>query len=857
MANIQKPCKEILCGIGREHCKLVMNELTLMLQPHTIGHFMVLETLGMLTRSNLDDCVGYIKTILGTIIPMLSLIKHDYQKQSYGNAIQNFCDTTIEFQSNIDRKSTNSQLSNEVDLTASEEEAEVADDETKILTSKNIDISTEVGIIYDVFMQQWIGTRDAKLCSEFLVTLSYIYPLLPVNKILDNTAKIIHTLLMMYKRSIDRASATIFLNSVIQTTSRIDGKLLETQVDSVIATIFDLVVSNPDFEKPVTVRSHNEVLRCYDLLSKNFGERVVDLLLVKFKANDDRDKIKALILLTHLTNTNGNVIKMKVNEFIEILRVMVMNEKSFKIKQIILRAIVAFAQKGFIMRKIFIKFIIHHCCHLLKVLQENGTHEEAAELVRSCNNTLIILSREITNGLEKLLKVEILQMLMHYEYTDAATTFLKCLTALYQRDDHAMSTSEDDETESEKSNDNKNLPSPESIFVRSLVLLANYEDKERIRAVLDFLIVFCPQLSGKHLQTLWTEKINELRDVLKINDDDKFYKDIFLFIMATIKDIDDPKFSESLVNKMADQFVLYQSHNSQHIHPTNLHQLNTEVIVPNLRLERGMLMKILGLCLCYVTDIPSIDTKIDLIITQVKIEKLEKVVNYAELEEKFYDPAKALGFVSKAHYDLLMKKFENIIADDSLKKSSSFLSFNFTKDAQQKEAEKYKLKILIIFSYHFIVQFTSPSNIIKSNEEQNDKVIEYLNRNTNELRECQLKKVILITLLKITDIYISEQKNDFKFINDILSSILNIPLENTIASSGGINNGNYGFYDYLPLYPTILKLATNLIKLSPISSGNLDGTNLLDISSQHFFTAAQNLNLDDEVIIKQFQINLF
>lgn len=849
--SIQKPCKEILCGIGREHCTLVMNELSLMLQPHAVCHFMILETLGNLTRSNLDECTGYIKNNIATIIPMLSLIKSDYQKQSYANAIQNFCDAIIEYQSNIDRKSITSQLSNEVDLTtgsSEEEEVEVADDNSKVLTSKSIDISSEVGIIYDVFMQQWINTRDSKLCSEFLVTLSYMYPLLPVNKILDNVGKIIHTLLMMYKRSIDRASATIFLNSVIQTTSRIDGKLLEPQVDAVIATIFDLVVSNPDFEKPVTVRSHNEVLRCYDLMAKNFGEKVIDLLLVKFRANDDRDKVKALILLTHLTNTNGNVVKMKVLEFTEILRTMVMNEKTFKIKQIILRAIVAFAQKGFIVKKIFIKFIIHHCCHLMRIQPDQGTHEEAAELVRACNNTLLILSREIINGLEGMLKIQILQMFMHYEYTDAATTFLKCLTALYQRDENAMSTSEDD-GDSENAVESKNVPSPESIFVRSLVFLANYDDKERIKAVLDFLLVFCPNLSGKHLLPLWTEKINDLREVLKVNDDDKFYKDLYMFIMSTIKDIDDPKFSESLVNKMADQFVLYQTTpHVQNIHPANQHQLNSDVIVPNLRSERGMLMKILGLCLCYVTDVPSIDTKIDLIISQVKQEKLEKVVSYEELEEKFYDPAKALGFVSKAHYDTIMRKFENIIIDDSMKKSSSFLSFNFTKDAQQKESERYKLKILIIFSYHFIVQFTSTSNILKNDEEKNDKIIEYLNKNISEMRECQLKKVILMTLLKITDVYIAEQKQDFKHISDILGSILNIPIENTSGSNGGgVNYGNHGFYDYLPLYPTILKLATNLIKLSPLSNGNLDGVNLLDISSQHFFTAAQNLNLDDEL----------
>lgn len=61
-----------------------------------------------------------------------------------------------------------------------------------------------------------------------------------------------------------------------------------------------------------------------------------------------------------------------------------------------------------------------------------------------------------------------------------------------------------------------------------------------------------------------------------------------------------------------------------------------------------------------------------------------------------------------------------------------------------------------------------------------------------------------------------------------------------------LNISSKGFYDYLPLYPNILKLATNLIKLSPIDEGNFDGTNLLNITAHHFFAAAQNLNSDNE-----------
>lgn len=870
---IQKPCKEILISIGLLHCKLVMDELTALLQPHQIGHYMVLETLGSLARSNLQEAVSYIKSILGTMIPMMSLIKADYQKQSYANAIQQFCDAITEYQTNADCGSSASNLSNEPDLletsgsdTASLNDVEMIGEETKTIASdrdkinkSQLDISAEVGIIYDVIMQQWINIRDAKIISEFLKVLSYMYPLLPVNKILDNTQKIVGTLLVMYKRSIDRASISIFLSSVIQTTQRLDPKLLDGQADSIIVTLFDFICANPDFEKPVAVKSHNEVLRCYDMLAKNYGERVMEIISQKFKSNDDREKVKALMLLTHLTHTKADVVKTKQTEFLTVLRQMMLNERQFKMKAIILRAVIAFAYKGFIQHNVFVKFLVHHCCHLVKVLPDQGSIEEASEFARSCNKTLIMLSKTIDSTIDDLLKVELLQMFMVYEYTDACTTFATCLTHLFDKNPE-MDPSKVEDDGVDVLNDETSsilseapvakLPSAEAIFVRCLVLLCSFDNKERNLAILKFLLAFCPNLHGKHLQPLWNGKINELIDLIKIGDDDKFHKDLNLFIQLTIKDVDDVKFSESLVNKMSDQFSLYQPPPPNPIVAANQHQLNTELIVGNLRRERGMLMKILGLCLCYVTDPQSIDTKIDLIIAQARSETLEKTIVYQELEDKFADPAKALGFMSRVHYDLLMKKFDAIVSDDTIKKSSSFFSNfkeSFSKDPQ-KDLDRYKLKILVIFGFHYMLQYSPRANVVKNLENQNDKVIEYLNRQLMEMPQCQIKKIILSTLLTITEIHLEqpeEEKVEFKYANDLLHLILKIPIENVMGSGSNSTSGNFGFYDYLPLYPTILKLATNLIKMSPLEDGNLDGTNLLNLTSHHFFTAAQNLNEDD------------
>jgi maestro heat-like repeat-containing protein family member 1 len=428
-ALIQKPCKEILVSLGVIHCKLVMDELMTLLQPHAVGHFMIVETLGQLARANLEESVSYIKPILGTAIPMLTLIKQDFQKQSYANGIQQFCDAIIEYKSQVERGSQASNLSNEPDLeTTSLNDVEIVEK----INKNQLDISAEIGITYDVMMQQWINTRDAKLCSEFLNVLSYMYPLLPTNKILDNTSKIIHTLLTMYKRSVDRASISIFLSSVIGTTQKLDAKLLDSQADAIIVTLFDLICTNPDFEKPVAVRSHNEVLRCYDLLAKNYGEKVMEIISQRFKSNDDREKVKALMLLTHLTNSKDEIVKLRLKEFLTILRQMVLSERQFKMKAIILRAVVAFAHKGFIEQTIFVKFLVHHCCPLVKVQIDQGSADEAAEFVQSCNKTLIILSRT-GSSMDNLLKAELLQMFMLQEYTEAVTTMAKCLATLFQK----------------------------------------------------------------------------------------------------------------------------------------------------------------------------------------------------------------------------------------------------------------------------------------------------------------------------------------------------------------------------------------------------------------------------------------
>jgi hypothetical protein len=374
---------------------------------------------------------------------------------------------------------------------------------------------------------------------------------------------------------------------------------------------------------------------------------------------------------------------------------MLTSEKSVKIKMVLLKTIVAFIQKNFIHDREFVQFLIRNCCVLHKFNSEHGTLEEYTDFVEACNNTMFILSSTI-GTVDDLLKVELLQCLMKLEYTGICSTIAKCLSNLFGKSPeiHIHHPASDENGSVEKDEDEAikmQLPTSEAIFVRCLILIGNYEDRQRIGNILSFLKNYCPNLY-KQLVPLWNEKIPELINVLNTDHstENNFNTEFFDLLLLTIKDVDDTKFSEALVYNMTDQIPLYSplSHSQYQ---------QIEFKVPNMESEKGMMVKLMGICLCYVGSEHMIKEKIDLIMNMARNEKMDKHAPHEDYEKVMKDYSKALGFVSCQHLDLLMKKLIVFITDDSgVKKSGSFFShLHFMKDSH-KENENYKMKILTL-----------------------------------------------------------------------------------------------------------------------------------------------------------------
>lgn len=654
---------------------------------------------------------------------------------------------------------------------------------------------------YTVLLHQWLPNREAKVCTEILHSLSHIYPLLPRDKLIEQVPKVIPQLQGFYRRSIDRNAITQLLASVLKASIDAERNSLDTQADALISHLFDLVCVIPDYGRPQTSKGHYEVLRCFDLLLPIYSEKVLDMLLVQLRNNNERERIKALLVVTHVTNANCDLVATKIESIIEVLKHMMVHERMMKMKLVILKTIVVLAQKGFVHDNTFIRYIITHCCQLNKVNSDYGTADEYADFMQACKNSLDLLASTV-NTVGDLLKRELLQFYMLLDYTDVTGTFAMCMAKLFEKST--------DLTYTQIDNPEKTLtylPSPESVFARSLILLGNTNQSKRSEHILEFL-KFYSKIIDKLLVPLWTTEIPKLKKQIKEPD---FHERVLKFVTDTIREFDDHAFPETLANKLADQIILY---------PITINA--KEHLVSALHEERGMLLKLIGTTLCFVTDNQTIESKLELIINTTRQEKMEKLQNHAEFETKLSDACNALGCVSKIHLKIVLQKLEHLIEHEGQRKQTSNF-FIFKKD-QTKDTDIYKVNIFAVETYEKIVENMA---VYEDLNEIGEKMVNYLIKQLADAKDITMKKKVLSALLTLCEAVQKHEElcENFKSRTVIMEQLVKIDAN----------------YENLPLYPTILKLAAILVKINP--SDEFQVPAFFEASCRTFFTAAQQLKI--------------
>ncbi|CAH1975455.1 unnamed protein product [Acanthoscelides obtectus] len=685
---IQIPASEVLVALGRQHSVQVMDSLLKKLTAGIVPHFMVPRALGAMANTNAIGVVPYLKEIFNVILPLLGGCRSDHLKLSFAYAIGSFCDALVEYVSNNEK----------------------VPDTTVTIENYNL----EIGMAYDVLFTTWLLSRDPKVVESVLEAIASIYSILTTEKVLQQTPKVLHILLSLYKKNINAYYITKCLDAVIEKSASVDGTLLEPLLQNILNTLFDLVCVSPDYAQPALVKSHSEVLRCYECFALYFTDSTVDHLLSQLRNNNDKDRVRALLVFTHLISYSGEqCIKRRFKDIIRFISEM-LSDHSIRVKKALIKIIVAFCNKKVLLDKTYnpegtgkyMEFIIKMCCKQVVPKNSDIDIHELQNIQKSADNTMYMLVTSIPE-LEGILWDLLLKSLLGPSFDDAVVIILRCLTHLASK--------------------KEKIESCEVAFVRCLALLANPLPNFRGCYILNFLKNIKPCNIDSY-KNVWDTKIPQLIKYLDQNYENfnniEWQDLLFDFLSILLETINSESFNEIIVFEARKQLSTYNN---------NRNSVNGDLEVKQT--EKQFLLKCLAIALCNLKDRETVLQTLDNILSNVKLTEYSELHTFAE----------AVGICSQSHLQLVLNKLA-MIREEVSNKKSKFLHF-FIKDAKH-ELGIERLRYTVICSYAEICNEAPSDKLLKVIESE---ILEYVNLELQNAKDFVMKKVCLKTILAVAD----------------------------------------------------------------------------------------------------------
>ncbi|XP_013777980.1 maestro heat-like repeat-containing protein family member 1 [Limulus polyphemus] len=650
----QAAASGILVSLGCRFHNKVMDMLLVEFQPAILPHFFVVQTMANLATSNAFGIVPFLKAILGIMLPMLGMIKHENMKWVFSYALARFSEAILEYLANLE-KAPDKSVRKEV-------------------------FASEIGNAYDVLFSVWLHARELKVRSEVVSALGHMTPLLDPEKLEEQLPKILPGMLGLYRRHQESLSVTQGLCMVLDTAVKNGSVLLEQQLDNVLNVLFPQVCSLPDYSQPSGVKNHNEVLRCFAVLMPAYSERIVSFLLQRVDNNNERVRIGALSILKHLINSCDILLSEYMAGVIGSLK-LILNDPSNKVKKLLTQVVVAMAHHGFLELpggQSMIEFIVRQCSFVEESKDKRPPDPEyvSREALRTmCDNVMNLLTTTV-DQMEKVMWPSLMEYLMPEEMTGAVGTVCRSLAQL------AAKKREEQGTDLEiKFDKDSNLPRPPVLLARLTVLLGRpFVDRSRGCQILSFLKQIAPVME-KSLMALWDSKIPSLIKHLEVSEESECFNQeewedkIVDFVTETVQEVDREEWTVSFGKALASQLSLYDKS-------------------PD---DKYVLLKVLGVVLKKVGNKQFTSQTLDIL--------FENIQNTNPLERE--GCALAVGYCAATHLDAVLVKLEQVAKDDQ-KKNAGILGF--IKDFKGDSVHD-KLKATIILCYGHIAM-NAPAAIL-------------------------------------------------------------------------------------------------------------------------------------------------
>lgn len=629
------------------------------------------------------------------------------------------------------------------------------------ITSIKDNFVTEFTIIFDVLYNQWLPSNEPKVSESVLEALGPITRLISERQFNETVNKFMLSLLSLYRKPMINFYYISQCISYLLSPSPLNPKLTlnDSVINSINHVLFNLVLLEPDYDQPQTVKNHFEVLRCFDHMANQFSDQTIESLLHQCRNNQEKDRLRAVIILTHLTTSSQVFIDNYAHKFIVLLKVMIAMEQGLKMKKLLVKAIVGLVYRNCITNNedfAMVEFIIKHCGYEGPA---NASKIEVSELHDTCKSSLVLMCNTVTS-IRNQLRNLLLNALIVEEFTSSMSTVSHCLTSLLQNNSDVIEDENEKQTEIIKC-------SPDLVFVRCMTHVVEYDQKERNKN----LLVFLEEYSGdvhKNLKNSWTVEMQRLlKYVDKSESNDQWHSMLLDLLVSAVEQVNNNKWIETIATLISQQIL-------------------TKKQAPIIK---GVALQYLAALSCHMTNAAVVERILKIITLALKSIPMESC-DYV---------SKAAGIASRQHGEFVLNELDTIYKENESRRGNKILNFLSSRNSKN-EQEFATVRYAIITCYGKVASECLDVHVLARLGDNVTSIIFEILKSSPQFELCKASVTTLYEISKALHPAANHNivlRNRWQLLNAVLEQIHNPNLDKRNVE----------------LYPIIVKASKALTKL--------------------------------------------
>lgn len=630
------------------------------------------------------------------------------------------------------------------------------------ITSIKDNFVTEFSIIFDVLYNQWLPSYEPKVSESVLEALGPITRLISERQFNETVNKFVLSLLSLYRKPAINYYYISQCISYILSPSPLNPKLSlnDSTINSINHVLFNLVLLEPDYDQPHTVKNHFEVLRCFDHMAGQFPDQTIESLLHQCKNNQEKDRMKAVIILTHLTTSSQVFIDNFAAKFIALLKVMTNMEQGIKMKKLLVKAIVGLVYRNCITTTedfTMVEFIIKNCGY------EGGPNVskyEILDLHDTCKSSLILMCNTVTSIRSQLRNLLLITLTVE-EFTASMATVCHCLTSLLQNNSDVIA----EPVQSDKEAELK--CSPDLVFVRCLTHVVEPHQVERNKNILIFLEEYSGDIH-KNLKNSWTVEIQRLLKFVDTCESKEHWHGMLLdLLVSAVEQVNSNKWVEFIATLISQQII-------------------SKKMTPMIK---GVSLQYLAVLSCHMSNAAVVEKILKIILLALKSIPMESS-DYV---------SKAVGIASRQHGEFILNELDAIYKEIESKRSSKILNFLTARNSKN-DSELAVVRYTVIICYGKVAVDCLDVHVLARLGDNVTSILYDILKSSPSFDLCKASITTLYEISKALHPAAHHNvvlRNRWQLLNGVLEQIFNSNLEKRNVE----------------LYPIIVKASNALTKL--------------------------------------------